>query len=335
MHFRIMKSTVTSIGATETDGATAGSPKQEKAKKKKSLLTISSVSYHSKDLLELNYQLASRLNPGFSFRWVVVENTPVDDENRFLKTDSRFEVRAGVERPPPHEGRASYHHGRALNRALKEVASRFLLVLDPDFFVLEENWMQKILEYMKEEGLAFLGAPWHPRWYRKWRYFPCAHCLFIDLTKVELAELDFRPEILHQLWPYAAIFLAEHEWMLARGEHFKAWFRALRHLRMTLEEDRRSRMIVGSSRDTGIHLFERFSCRPGIRYETFVPVYRPYQDQLIPPPGVRIDSRSTLRELIERLRPDWLSFIPKRRGYFSKSGFRELWLPDLHGRGWE
>jgi len=94
-------------------------------------------------------------------------------------------------------------------------------------------------------------------------------------------------------------------------------------------------MVIGSARDTGIKLFERFSLRPGIRHETFTPVYKPGEDRLMPPPGVRLDSRSTLRDLLEHIRPDWLRFVPRRRGYFTRTGFRDLGLRDLRAEGGE
>ena len=180
-----------------------------------------------------------------------------------------------------------------------------------------------------------MGAPWHPRWYRKWRYFPCAHCLFIDMARVAREYLDFTPEIHRQPSAYFSLFLAEHEWMKARGERFKAWGRILRHPLLTLEEDRRNRLIIGSSRDTGIHVYDRFARTHGIRYEVFTPVYRPRKDRMVPPPDVRIDTRSTLRELLEHVRPDSMSFVPKRRGSYSQKGFRHFGLPDLHQKGLE
>jgi len=299
-------------------------------------LTVCSVAYRSQELLDLNYELARRLNPSRrTGRWVVVDNTPSDEPGRISKSDPRFERLLGVKRPQVEDGQASLQHGKALNRAVEAVKTRFLLIIDPDFFVIRPNWIQAVLDHMKRSGLAFLGAPWHPRWYRKWRYFPCAHCLFIDLDRIDRNALDFTPDLPHQPVPYFSQFLAELEWMFSRGERFRAVCLAIRHWRLTLQEDRRRRLVIGSTRDTGIALYEKFTSMPGIRFETLTPVYLPYRDRLVPPPDVRIDTRSAIREAIERFRPDWLSFIPKRRGAYSKRRFASFALPDLHGRGWE
>jgi hypothetical protein len=299
-------------------------------------LTICSVSYKSRLILQVNYKLVHRLNnPALLDKWVVIDNTPQGKEEPFESQYTSFQVLPGPPFPKEQKGHASYHHAAGLNEALKAVRTRFVLIQDPDFFITRMRWIEEIVGHMKERCLAFFGAPWHPRWYRKWRYFPCAHCLFIDLERVERERLDFTPDIAHQSWPHLSLFIAEHEWMCARGQRFEAWRRILRHPRITLAEDGRDRTIIGSSRDTGISIYEAYCHAPGIRYEVFQPVYRPDEDRLVPLPGVRLDGKSALRSLLERIRPDWLSFVPKRRGYFTKTGFAGFGLPDLRARGWE
>lgn len=333
------------IAAPYTPGeATLAVPQQAQATSKaaplntttSAELTICSVAYQSQGLLDINHALVTRLNgPAELARWVVVENTPITEPSRLSKSDPRFELILGVKRPSVEDGPASLQHGKALNRALEPVKTRFVLLLDPDFFVIRPHWIRDVLEHMKARKLAFLGAPWHPRWYRKWRYFPCTHCLFIDLERVEREALDFTPDLSRQPLAYLSPFLTELEWMFTRGERLRALWSALRHWRLTLREDRRRRLVIGSTRDTGIAVYEKFSAMPEIRHETLLPVYLPHQDQLVPPPDVRLDTRSPLRETLELFRPDWLSFVPRRFGSFSRKRFTSFDLPDLHGRGWE
>ena len=47
---------------------------------------------------------------------------------------------------------------------------------------------------MKAMGLAVFGAPGPPRWAYKNRYFPCVHCMFVDLEQVSIDRLDFEPD---------------------------------------------------------------------------------------------------------------------------------------------
>ncbi len=77
----------------------------------------------------------------------------------------------------------SYHHAAGLNRALERVATRYALVIDPDFYVVRPGWIAEVLAHVRAEDLAAFGAPWNPRWYQKFRYFPCTHFMVLDLAK--------------------------------------------------------------------------------------------------------------------------------------------------------
>lgn len=306
---------------------------------RKDELTICSVSFRSSAYLSLSYELTRKLNLDDPIvRWIVVENTPEGEADRLGADDQRFDVRPGVDPPPPRSGRASYHHGAALNSGLKDITSRFVLILDPDFFIIQKDWVRRVVAHMKRRRLAFFGAPWHPRWYTKWRYFPCAHCMLVDLSRPGVGDLDFSPDITDAASGrrYHSPFLRGLERTLASGERWWTLLRAIRKLRLLLAEDRNRRSIIGSSRDTGIRIFERFSGAPGIRSETLQPVYRPHVDPLLPSllekdGGIRWNLRNTL----ELFRQDSLRFVPKRRRYWSRRSFRDFGLPDLRELGWE
>ena len=67
-------------------------------------------------------------------------------------------------------------------------------MLDPDFYIVRENWIQDVVGYIDSRGLSFMGVPWHPKYAGKYRYFPAVHCFFADTESVSLDELDFRPD---------------------------------------------------------------------------------------------------------------------------------------------
>ena len=183
-------------------------------------------------------ELIEALNPATPFKLLVVDNSGPGEPG--LKIDDpRCEVIAGVDQDLslPEHGRGSYHHAAALNLALTRVDTPYLLVLDPDFFVLYRNWIAEVWEHMRRRTLKLFGAPWHYGWNRKWRYFPCVHFLMIDLSKVGLEELDFTPDLLAdaelsnsplQLW------LKDHAPIL------------------------RNRLLLESRRDTGWRLHQKF-----------------------------------------------------------------------------
>src|SRR5262245_30318098 len=97
-------------------------------------LPICSVAFRSALLLTLQHEWIARLNPGgLIARWIVMENSPLDDPFRLSKHDARFHVQPGAKRPQGVEHPASHQHAKALNRALSLVDTRHVLIVDPDF----------------------------------------------------------------------------------------------------------------------------------------------------------------------------------------------------------
>ena len=52
-----------------------------------------------------------------------------------------------------------------------KILTNYLLVLDPDFFILQNDWIKNITEFMETDDIDFFGSPWHPKWYTKYRDF--------------------------------------------------------------------------------------------------------------------------------------------------------------------
>lgn len=299
-----------------------------------------------------NIQLVSHLNKGARWNWVVVDNTSTLDGKRFIAPSDWFQV---VEGPKPDAGikkdfRGSYHHGSALNLArgpMRRTHSPYLLILDPDFYIVRPNWMAEVIDHMERHDLAFFGAPWHPRWTLKPRGFPCLHCLFIDTRKVPIREVDFLPEILERREEYfrakdgkpkveiprnaldvSVLLGMQLGWLLSKAsglgsEHMD---RMVEDFRMT----RDYRWLVGTSRDTGYKLHSRYANDPLLKTELLQPV-------------IRLDEgfdrarhvRAPLGRWYESLFPAQRSFFPKEGVGGSEHGFREAGLPDMTSQGWE
>ncbi|HEX3997797.1 MAG TPA: hypothetical protein VHX65_04545 [Pirellulales bacterium] len=153
-------------------------------------LTLCSVSYHSRFHLAMNDELTRR--PGDRFRWLVVQNGPVEDL-------PQFSVVPGASRPTsipagnPAIKAVSYHHAMGLNLALPHIRTRFAAFMDPDFFIVPP--IAEVLDYIDRRGLAFFGAPYaiDPNKRRR-QDFPCAFCMFVDTKKVDIARFNFLPD---------------------------------------------------------------------------------------------------------------------------------------------
>jgi hypothetical protein len=253
-------------------------------------LTICTVSFRHGNHLAVNTALTRRLNPAAGVRWVIVDNAPGPDAP---PNPAAADVRV-LPGPPPDPAKkrpGSYHHGLGLNRAVERADTRYVLVLDPDFYIVRPGWVRDVLAHADARRLAFFGAPWHPRWVIKYRYFPCVHCMLIDLDRVDRRALDFTPP--QDDGPDVAAAAAPVGGRLG--------------FLVGLVLGRRN---VGRSRDTGSRVHARFGPDPRFRRECVAPVWPPPADPFDLNPVYR-----TFNRVIDLVCPDRLSYVPKRRGY--------------------
>lgn len=272
-------------------------------------LTICTVSFYHQGHLKLNLNLTETLNSRNQCRWIVVENTP--NGGRMILDQ---EVENGlILKGSPRENfqTPNEHHAAGLNKALECVDTRFVLISDPDFYIICPNWIENVLSYMKTNDLSFFGVPWHPKWYMKYRYFPCIHCLFVDLEKVPMSTLDFMPDFVPLRFGSAQRGMERSSFIAELQNNIPPIFRRGIKFLKCLTVERRH---IGWDGDTGSRFYVRFHQKDGYHYECVIPVFRPQWDLQVPIPW-RLNRR------IERILPDCLSYIPKRPGYFSKSGF--------------
>ena len=267
-------------------------------------ITLCSVSFNSRPWLEVNWRLAHNRNPATPIDWLIAENSPPQAPLRLLHDESRFRVVPGAAFERRAYGSGSYHHGRGMNRTLPHIATRFALFCDPDFFIVRENWIHAVIQHMTEHGIGILGVPWHPRWTHKVRYFPCVHCMFVDLEVAPVETLDFTPDI---------------DGMPGDGRTAGSTS-SRRRLKLPDPLKLRRRRRIGTSRDVSWRIHDRYASDPGMRIECLQPVFR---------------TRGWARGRLERLLPDRWSLLPQQADYFTTAGFKEHGLPDLDARGWE
>ena len=248
-------------------------------------LTICAV-YHSPEthaLLEANIALTARMNPDSAICWLVADNSPDAPWETRVKGLATFIKGAPVPIGIPSWAKGSYHHAAGLNLLLPHIRTRYVLFLDVDFFLVGMGWYEGIISHMQEKNLAIFGAPYHPRDHRKYRYFPCAYCMFIDGSKINVKDLDFSP-------------LVE---MISSGRirHFFA--------HDLPEKILKKRYSIHGTKDTGYKIYEKFSRDSTINAEYVIPVWNPR------------------RNPIEYILPERLCLVPKRASSMSAHGFAE------------
>ncbi len=255
-------------------------------------MSIVSVKFGSKLWLEQNLELIRRLNPNAHYDFFVVNN----DSDPSFKPPLEIKVLPGVPRALQGD-KGSYHHAAALNSALPFVKTRFLLILDPDFYVIRSNWIEAVIDNMESRGLACFGSVWHPRWTYQYRYFPSVHFMLLDLEKIPLETLDFAPDIGVSWWD------------------------------KTLSQSRipasiKSILQIGTFRDTGSRVQRRFR-------DTKTECLQPHVDL-----ESVISSFNALQKISVSL-PDRLSLIPKRKNYFTTQSFLRHTSPFAYQQQWE
>lgn len=153
-------------------------------------LTICTVNYKSEPYLLANRTIVSKHS---DVHWVVVDN-----ERKGLRIDD-MTVIDGAQRT---EARPSVHHAAAMNMAVGKFSadagppfnSRYVLLLDPDFYIVEP--FQTMIDYMEKRSLVLFGAGYPA--YQDWMYFgfPTTFCMLIDTMRLDIRELDFTPAYL-------------------------------------------------------------------------------------------------------------------------------------------
>jgi glycosyltransferase involved in cell wall biosynthesis len=155
-------------------------------------LQILTVNFKSKKLIEKNIQLTRKLNANFPhYEWIIINNDPNEELDSLCSDQVR--VYPGPKGFESHFDKGSYHHAAALNLGLKHINSRYLLIIDPDFFTLRTNWLKNLIDHMLDNDLSFFGSIWDPFNYMKYQNFPSVHFMLIDNKKVPIADLDFTP----------------------------------------------------------------------------------------------------------------------------------------------
>ena len=171
-------------------------------------LTIVSVSFRTARLLRRNMELTKQRNPGVRFWWIVVDNSADESESQSLADADGFVVIPGTQLTAAERRSILYgslHHAKSLNVGIAYARSDTILVLDPDCFLVLDDWIARVRRLMDEREYVFWGTPYHPErlanfnvFGRTNMYFPTAICMFIDRARLQNQhkfDLDFTPPV--------------------------------------------------------------------------------------------------------------------------------------------
>ena len=273
--------------------------------REENLYTICSVSYNSSQFIQLNEDLIIQLNKNKDFNWIIVENSPAMSNNSVNLSNKNIKVIQGLrdntynaEHWAPH----SLHHAKGLNIALKYVNTRYLIVMDPDFFVVLKDWMKIITKFMTRNNISIFGAPWNPKWSYKYRYFPSPHFTVYDLKKIPLKGLNFLP--------------GNKRFM---GKKYLSFSRFYMNI---------NRNFINSQPDTGWHIYKNYINSDEFSHFCIQPCF----DSKIFWKGGNLKLND---KIVDFCFPDSWAFIPKKRNYYSTKFFKDYDYPDTTSIGCE
>lgn len=295
-------------------------------------ITLISV-YHnwlSKRLLEENEALTRKLNPETTWEWRAGDNTPDD----FADTvdEAKFKIMRNPERERWNT-LASHQHSSAINHCFRGVKTRFAASLDGDCFIVRKNWIRDVMNHMQKKNLSFFGLSFHPKAYANYRYFPTEVLMVIDLEKISADTIDFMPRLeINEKgvvdWGAKDVSFEDKPFVTRTGKQF---FPALAsyagRIKRMFDVGERKRSI-GTVRDICYDIYERYYGK--VPVECVTPVYDPKRD-----PFYNLKVIPRLNAFVEKILPDRLCYVPKRKGFMSDVGFRELGYYDCAGQGWE
>lgn len=265
-------------------------------------LTICSVAFRAKVCLDLNESLMRRLNPGAALpEWLLFDNN-TESAEAIDRGDPRFTV----EPASGGEFVLGYDHAIGISGLLQRVKTRFLLIQDPDCFIVRPGWIRDVTQHMERHELGFFGTPINPRRHNSYRYFPYMVCMFVDLARVPIRDLCFVPDV----WRTGASLSYRMRRSLTRIPKAGFFFRGL---------------LTEQYKTNGWRIKAQYGSGERVKFECAHPVWD-VSDTI--PPG-------SLKRWVHDLTPDAMSPVPKKPGYCSPQGFKSMGAPDVAALGWE
>ncbi len=277
---------------------------------------------NSQELLTRNIQLIKKLNPTSNFNFYVIDNSSSAGGKPIEKNDD-WTVFDGVEMVNKEmygTNYASMHHALALNKFLQEneILTDLCLILDPDFYVFKPRWISLINDIMLKEKLSLLGAPWHPKWFTKYRDFPCVHFFLFKTAILNPKNLDFRPGLITKQRD-------ENQKVLSKLIKKIPIFNFLFSLFVLRNQ-------IGRSKDTGYRVYRDLSSDQNFlsSYKTFQPVLNKTDFQNV------MHLKYSIGRFCEKFFPDSISFVPSAQvGTISYSKLSNLIYNEVVLNGWE
>jgi hypothetical protein len=97
----------------------------------------------------------------------------------------------------PEQIHGSYEHAMGLVIGLQNAKLKgTIYLLDPDFFILQNNWLEKTAKYLEYSQTGYSGAMYDPSDAKQWVDFPCFHFFYFKEKNINEVIENLMPAIL-------------------------------------------------------------------------------------------------------------------------------------------
>jgi hypothetical protein len=144
------------------------------------------VSYNHEDFICRNISLIRRQNPDTEINWYIGV-TGCMESFLSIRDDPLIKIISDIRFAKDNQ------HMRCMLHLLSTYGrSRYKLMLDPDFYLIQDNWVSQCIAEMEAGDFGCIATQWHPLW-RKQRWGLAPHFLLYDSTRITIKRKDVFP----------------------------------------------------------------------------------------------------------------------------------------------
>lgn len=126
-------------------------------------------------------------------RWLIVDNDEGKLLRKYVGGNPRFIIGKSRAQFEIENGHWSHtlHHGESLDLAMKECQTKYALILDPDFIILDWKEVENLYNCLRSNDLDFLGTPWFPIYTEKGSNTIAPHFALVNLEKLREKQFSW------------------------------------------------------------------------------------------------------------------------------------------------
>ena len=158
----------------------------------KGTITILSVSFNSSSHLKRLFEnLSTKTAHLNNLKFLIVDNTNGQDKNLYSTFDKTNNLK--ILKNDNHSKQRSISHASALDLGMKNIDTKYTLIVDPDIHIFQEKWDQICIKEIELNKKTVIGAP-YPQWkLGKIHNYPSVVFMFFQTNLVQNFGKTFYP----------------------------------------------------------------------------------------------------------------------------------------------